>query len=91
MCRSAPLFLLICTFLVAIDEADYSVPSHRSNMNINETGPVQLKLLCGADLLESFGTPGLWKEADVSVHRYFIKMLLPPFVLFCYFCTVMIH
>lgn len=27
---------------------------------------VQVKLLCGADLLESFATPGLWCEDDVS-------------------------
>ncbi|CAL4218296.1 unnamed protein product, partial [Meganyctiphanes norvegica] len=27
---------------------------------------VNLKLLCGADLLESFGRPGLWKEEDVT-------------------------
>ena len=29
-------------------------------------GPVQVKLLCGADLLESFANPGLWMEEDVS-------------------------
>lgn len=28
--------------------------------------PVQIKLLCGADLLESFATPGLWDTEDVS-------------------------
>lgn len=27
---------------------------------------VNLKLLCGADLLESFGRPGLWKEEDIE-------------------------
>lgn len=27
--------------------------------------PVAVKLLCGADLLESFGRPGLWKDEDV--------------------------
>lgn len=27
---------------------------------------VQIKLLCGADLLESFATPGLWDTDDVS-------------------------
>lgn len=27
--------------------------------------PVQIKLLCGADLLESFATPGLWEKEDV--------------------------
>jgi hypothetical protein len=31
-----------------------------------QDGSVQVKLLCGADLLESFGTPGLWKDEDVS-------------------------
>lgn len=30
------------------------------------TGHVQLKLLCGADLLESFATPGLWKDEDLE-------------------------
>ncbi|XP_076055514.1 nicotinamide mononucleotide adenylyltransferase [Oratosquilla oratoria] len=30
------------------------------------TEPVQLKLLCGADLLESFGKPGLWKDEDIE-------------------------
>lgn len=29
-------------------------------------GNVQVKLLCGADLLESFVTPGLWSNDDVS-------------------------
>lgn len=33
------------------------------NKNIN----VQVKLLCGADLLESFGVPGLWSAEDVSI------------------------
>lgn len=30
---------------------------------------VQIKLLCGADLLESFATPGLWDSDDVSVNN----------------------
>jgi len=30
------------------------------------TGGVLVKLLCGGDLLESFGTPGLWKETDIE-------------------------
>uniref|UniRef100_A0A336LCD5 Nicotinamide-nucleotide adenylyltransferase n=1 Tax=Culicoides sonorensis TaxID=179676 RepID=A0A336LCD5_CULSO len=30
------------------------------------TDNVQVKLLCGADLLESFATPGLWKEEDIQ-------------------------
>ncbi|XP_006820172.1 nicotinamide/nicotinic acid mononucleotide adenylyltransferase 1-like [Saccoglossus kowalevskii] len=28
--------------------------------------PVQLKLLCGADMLESFAVPGLWKDEDIE-------------------------
>ena len=28
-------------------------------------GKIQLKLLCGADLLESFSVPGLWLEKDI--------------------------
>ena len=27
---------------------------------------VKLKLLCGADLVESFNVPGLWKEDDIK-------------------------
>lgn len=30
-------------------------------------GPVTVKMLCGADLLESFGTPGLWLDEDVRI------------------------
>lgn len=26
---------------------------------------IQIKLLCGADLLESFATPNLWNDNDV--------------------------
>lgn len=32
----------------------------------NNNGKIQLKLLCGADLLESFSVPGLWADEDVS-------------------------
>lgn len=34
-------------------------------LNGNSEG-VTVKLLCGADLLESFATPGLWSDEDVS-------------------------
>lgn len=37
------------------------------------TRPLELRLLCGADLLESFAVPGLWKDEDVSP-------FLPPFL-----------
>ena len=29
-----------------------------------------VKLLCGADLLESFAVPGLWLDEDVSAHTH---------------------
>lgn len=35
---------------------------------------VLVKLLCGADLLQSFSTPGLWKESDVN-KKYFIAVV----------------
>jgi len=36
-------------------------------------GNVQLKLLCGADLLESFAVPGLWDPEDVIHITYEYK------------------
>lgn len=33
--------------------------------SVQKTDCVQLKFLCGADLLESFSIPGLWQEEDV--------------------------
>ncbi|XP_015838668.1 nicotinamide/nicotinic acid mononucleotide adenylyltransferase 3 isoform X2 [Tribolium castaneum] len=38
------------------------VPDNVRNCGDN----VQIKLLCGADLLESFGTPGLWSDDDIE-------------------------
>lgn len=35
--------------------------------------PVRIKLLCGADLLESFATPDLWDKEDVSVLTFNLK------------------
>lgn len=35
-------------------------------MHIYFTDPVRVKLLCGADLLESFAVPNLWKDEDVG-------------------------
>ncbi|KAK3603033.1 hypothetical protein CHS0354_037782 [Potamilus streckersoni] len=34
--------------------------------NHHDNDQVSLKLLCGGDLLESFGTPGLWKDEDIE-------------------------
>lgn len=36
------------------------------NMKRHRGKRVQVKLLCGADLLESFAVPGLWNDDDVS-------------------------
>lgn len=33
--------------------------------NDPDTSPIQIKLLCGGDLLESFAVPDLWMEEDV--------------------------
>lgn len=35
-----------------------------------EASPVGVMLLCGADLLQSFSVPGLWKDSDVSGHLF---------------------
>ncbi|KAF5287537.1 hypothetical protein FQR65_LT12208 [Abscondita terminalis] len=46
------------------DDSDYAwMPdSIRNGCN----SPVQVKLLCGADLLESFAVPGLWSDEDIE-------------------------
>ncbi|CAC5420949.1 unnamed protein product [Mytilus coruscus] len=36
------------------------------NIRNKSDNSVNLRLLCGADLLESFGTPGLWSEEDIE-------------------------
>ncbi|XP_071170326.1 nicotinamide/nicotinic acid mononucleotide adenylyltransferase 1-like isoform X1 [Mytilus edulis] len=36
------------------------------NLRNKSDNSVNLRLLCGADLLESFGTPGLWSEEDIE-------------------------
>lgn len=48
-----------------------SICQSSSYINTNEVTP-QLKLLCGADVLESFGVPNLWKPEDIEeiVGRY---------------------
>lgn len=38
----------------------------RRTDNLNEASPVGVMLLCGADLLQSFSVPGLWKDADIE-------------------------
>jgi len=34
--------------------------------NSNDSLDIQVKLLCGADLLQSFSVPGLWKDEDIE-------------------------
>jgi len=46
-----------------IEDTDW-IPENVKNSSDNT--PIQVKLLCGADLLESFGICGLWQEEDVS-------------------------
>lgn len=47
---------------------DIDLPSWipESVRNVSRNEQVQIKLLCGADLLESFATPDLWDHDDVS-------------------------
>ncbi|CAG9794678.1 unnamed protein product [Diatraea saccharalis] len=46
----------------SIDEPDNLM----DKLNNGDTGRVTVKLLCGADLLESFATPGLWSDEDLE-------------------------
>ncbi|XP_053407362.1 nicotinamide/nicotinic acid mononucleotide adenylyltransferase 1-like isoform X2 [Mercenaria mercenaria] len=41
-------------------------PSQTNNKEESEHENVQLKLLCGGDLLESFAVPGLWADDDIE-------------------------
>ncbi|MCJ8741532.1 hypothetical protein PDJAM_G00071710 [Pangasius djambal] len=40
--------------------------TEESSSDHNRLGTLQLKLLCGADVLESFSTPSLWKKEDIA-------------------------
>ncbi|XP_077007487.1 nicotinamide/nicotinic acid mononucleotide adenylyltransferase 1 isoform X2 [Tamandua tetradactyla] len=40
--------------------------SQKKSMESKIKGVPEVKLLCGADLLESFGVPNLWKTEDIS-------------------------
>uniref|UniRef100_A0A0C9RST1 Nicotinamide-nucleotide adenylyltransferase n=1 Tax=Fopius arisanus TaxID=64838 RepID=A0A0C9RST1_9HYME len=48
---------------VAIEDLEWIPENVR---NGTDRSPIQIKLLCGADLLESFGKPGLWAEEDID-------------------------
>lgn len=43
----------------------WALDSHTKH-HFTGPSPVVVKLLCGADLLESFAVPNLWKDEDVS-------------------------
>jgi len=52
------------------------------NLNTNDSNQnraVNVRLLCGADLLESFAVPGLWNDDDVSILLFMIKTLCCTF------------
>ena len=53
------------------DECDYNIRNLNENSVKASVGPLQVKLLCGADMLESFSVPGLWKDDDVSISFFF--------------------
>lgn len=40
--------------------------SDKARGDISGGGPVQVKLLCGADVVESFAVPGVWKDEDLE-------------------------
>ncbi|XP_014667508.1 PREDICTED: nicotinamide/nicotinic acid mononucleotide adenylyltransferase 1-like isoform X2 [Priapulus caudatus] len=55
---------------IQVDEVDYNITntviSNQSLINTSE--PMKAKLLCGADLLESFAVPGLWQQEHDNIH-----------------------
>jgi hypothetical protein len=55
-------------------------PGHTNNKEESESENVQLKLLCGGDLLESFAVPGLWKDEDVCIIIDKIRLIIFYFV-----------
>jgi len=45
-----------------VTKIQQKIPERNPNDPVN----IQVKLLCGADLLESFSVPGLWKDEDIE-------------------------
>lgn len=46
---------------------------------------ITVKLVCGADVLNSFSVPGLWKESDVSDdYSNHPDVVLPKLFIFCH-------
>lgn len=57
------------------DKEQYGVLPGWLPQGLRDRGdPVRLKLLCGADLLESFAVPGLWANEDVSRNQACVEM-----------------
>ena len=52
---------------VDIEDLDWIPDSIKTSA---DRTPIQIKLLCGGDLLESFGKPGVWAEEDVSTVHF---------------------
>lgn len=48
------------------DNVNDIIPSWLPGNMKEIAGDIKLKLLCGADLLESFSVPGLWKNEDIE-------------------------
>ena len=82
------LVLMFCSYLS--DEIDRGIergsPRHVTK---EDHDTVQLKLLCGGDVLESFAVPGLWKDEDVSVCKVNVKATNIEFKLSCPCISVM--
>ena len=51
---------------LAGESSEGSVPWLPPDLGSPAQGPITFKLLCGADLLESFAVPDLWNEEDLT-------------------------
>ncbi|XP_057341049.1 nicotinamide/nicotinic acid mononucleotide adenylyltransferase 3 isoform X1 [Microplitis mediator] len=59
-----------------LQDSDGSIKNHIDSQDLEwipenirngqDRSPIKIKLLCGADLLESFGKPGLWADEDID-------------------------
>lgn len=63
------------------DNVNDIIPSWLPGNMKEIAGDIKLKLLCGADLLESFSVPGLWKNEDVGNFLVVFDILLLIFLI----------
>lgn len=63
------------------DNVNDIIPSWLPGNMKEIAGDIKLKLLCGADLLESFSVPGLWKNEDVGTFLVVFDILLLIFLI----------